>query len=203
MTTDVQWRAPDAPAVPEVLNADEWTPQEAAAYVSAGWQSTVASIVDTGERLIEAKRRVRYGRWAEAVSQMPIGDRTIRALMQIARHPDLANRQHVAVLPASWGTLAVLAQLPPGEIPTRVEAKEITPELERKTALEWAQVYQLAKQEAINAYVNACDGLRIAAGWANTYQLPDDLPDSCPSPEWFEERVAVLSNAVRSWKESQ
>ncbi len=51
--------------------------------------------------------------------------------MTVARHPDLSNPNHGSDLPPSWRTLAVLAQLPAGEIPTRIKAHEITPRTSR------------------------------------------------------------------------
>ncbi len=43
-----------------------------------------------------------------------------------------ANRQHVAVLPSSWGTLAVLAQLSENQFLKQLKARAIHPRLERK-----------------------------------------------------------------------
>jgi hypothetical protein len=62
--------------------------------------------------------------------------------MQIAQHPDLSNHQHAGDLPASWTTLATLAQLPPGEIPRRIQAGDITPGLGRHAAAEIAAAYK-------------------------------------------------------------
>ena len=118
----------------QLLAPGEWTPEQAAAYVVEPWQKAVGSIVETGRRLAEAKKRVSHGSWLLTVGLLPFGDSTARKLMQIAAHPDLSNQEHVTDLPASWGTLSVLAQLPPGEIPKRIEAREITAELDRATA---------------------------------------------------------------------
>lgn len=95
-----------------VLPPGEWTPEHAAAYVTDAWQHAVESIVETGRRLIEAKEGVAEGNWLRAVALMPFGESAARKLMQIARHPDFQDQEHVTDLPASWGTLAVLAQLP-------------------------------------------------------------------------------------------
>lgn len=119
----------------EVLPAGSWTPQEAADYVNEAWQKSVESIVECGRRIAEAKAKVPHGQWSEAVALMHFrSERTAQVLMQVAKHPDLANTQHVAVLPPSWGTLAVLAQLPEGELPKAIEAGVVTPTMERKEA---------------------------------------------------------------------
>lgn len=182
-----------------VVQADEWTPQQAASYVTEAWQNAVESIVETGRRLTEAKHRIGHGRWLDAVALMPFSEQTARYLMQIGRHPDLSNRQHVGDLPASWGTLAVLAQLPPGEIPRRIQAGEITPELNRAAAQQMANVYVAGKQEALNAYSSAVDGLTAALSWANTYPPPEDVPDGYASVAEFVERAEKLAGIARQW----
>lgn len=184
-----------------VMDAREWTPQQAASHVSEAWQNAVESIVETGRRLIEAKQRVGHGRWLEAVALMPFSERTAQALAQIARHPDLSNPQHVAGLPASWGTLAVLAQLPPGEVARRIEAGDITPELDRATAQQWTSTYAAARQEALNAYSAAVDGLTVALSWAKTYRPPADLPGNYVSVGEFVDRIAALAAQAGTWSE--
>lgn len=159
-----------------LIGPDNWTPEQAAGYVRAAWQGAVESIVETGRRLAEVKKRVGHGNWLPTVELLPFGRSTAEALMKIAKHPDIANSQHVGNLPASWGTLAVLAQLPPGEIPQRIEAGEITPELERSTAQNWAAVYQQAMQESLNAYRDFTETLIKALAYAKTWEPPEDMP---------------------------
>lgn len=187
----------------EVVEAGEWTPQEAADYVSEPWQKAVGSIVETGRRLVEAKERVGHGRWLDAVALMPFGTRAAQSLMQVAQHPDLANAQHVAHLPTSWGTLAVLAQLPVGEIPRRIEAGEITPELERAKAQEMASTFLASRQESLNAYSAAVDGLTRALSYAKTYSPPADIPDGYVSIGEFLQRVEELQEIAAKWEESE
>lgn len=183
-----------------VLSPGEWTPQWAAKYISDAWQNAVESIVETGRRLISAKDRVGHGNWLPLVEQLPFSEQTARKLMAIARHPDLSNRAHVRDLPASWGTLAVLTQLPPGEIPKRIEAREITPELDRATAQQWASTYQAAKQEALNAWNQAGDALTAALSYVKTYQPPADT-DIYLSVGDFIERADELAAIACSWKD--
>lgn len=174
----------------EVLSADEWTPQQAADHVREAWQNAVESIVETGRRLVEAKERVGHGRWLDAVTLMPFGDSTARKLIAIARHPDLANQDHGTDLPASWRTLAVLASLPEGEIPKRIEAGEITSELDRATAQQWANVYMAAEQETLNEWGRANDGLLTALSSFRSYATPQRIPDS---------HVSLQTACDRAW----
>jgi hypothetical protein len=184
----------------EVLPADAWTPQYAAEHVIASWRDAVESIIETGRRLIEAKARVGHGHWQDTVALLPFGDSTARKLMQIAAHPDLANRDHATDLPASWYTLSVLAQLPPGEIPERIAAGEITPELDRATAQQWANFYGAARQEALTAWSAGFDALTAALAYVVSCQPPASIPSSYPSPADWADRVGRLSEAVREWE---
>ncbi len=188
--------------VGEIVSPGEWTPEYAASHITEAWQNAVESIVETGRRLAEAKAKVGHGNWLPTVQLLPFGERTARALMQIADHPDLANRQHVADLPAAWGTLAVLAQLPAGEIPRRIEAGEISPEINRAAAQELVSTYAIARQEALNAWNQANDGLTAALSYAKTYTPPDDT-DIYASVDDFIRRLDELSTIARTWKDSK
>lgn len=115
----------------EVLLADQWTPGEAAAYVTDAWQAAVSSIIETGRRLIEAKLRVGHGNWMAAVDLMPFGKSTAEYLMQTAKHPILSNPEYSSSLPAAWRTLSILAQLPPSELTDLIECRRVTPELQQ------------------------------------------------------------------------
>lgn len=182
-----------------VMDAGEWTPQEAADHVSEAWQNAVESIVETGRRLIEAKQRVGHGRWLDTVALLPFGDGTARKLMTIATHPDLADRSHGNDLPASWTTLYVLAQLPAGEVARRIEAGEITPELDRATAQQWTSTYAAARQETLNRWSQAVDGLTNALSFAKTFQPPTDMPVSYVSVVEFMQRLDALVDIAAAW----
>jgi hypothetical protein len=181
------------------MRPDEWTPEQASAWVVEAWQGAVESIVETGRRLAEAKIRVGHGNWLPTVDLLPFSEQTARYLMQIAKHPDLSNRQHAGDLPASWYTLAVLAQLPPGEIPKRIETHEITAETDRAAAQQMASVYQAAKQEALNAWSSAVDGLTSALSYAKTWTPPAGIPDSHVDVSEFIERLTALLEIAQKW----
>lgn len=189
------------PIEAEIVPDGEWTPDEAAAHVSEAWQNAVESIVETGRRLIEAKQRIGHGNWLPTVERLPFGKSTAAALMKVAQHPDLSNFQHVGSLPASWGTLEVLAQLPEGEIPKRIDAGEITPELERSTAQQWVSTYAAAKQEALNAWNQFTDAVSNALSYAKTYTPPADT-DIYTSVTEIQSRVNELANIVETWEAS-
>lgn len=183
----------------QIIAPGDWSPSEAAAHVSEAWQNAVDSIVETGRRLIEAKDRVGHGNWLPTVDLLPFSEQTARKLMQIARHPDISNRAHARDLPPSWYTLAVLAQLPPGEIPKRIEAGEITPELDRATAQSWANVYAASKQEALNAYSQFVDNARGTVSYTETYRPPSLIPDNYTSVAEVREWLTRALANVQGW----
>jgi len=188
------------PLESDVLEVGQWTPSEAAAHVAEAWQNAVESIVETGRRLIEAKRRVGHGRWLDTVTLLPFGDSTARKLMQIGGHPDLANQEHATDLPASWYTLAILAQLPEGEIPKRIEAGEITPELDRATAQAWVSTYSAARQEVLNAWNQFNDALLHVVSYLKTYGPPPDT-DVYVTVGECRRRVLEAATIVQHWEE--
>ncbi len=118
----------------EIVPADEWTPQEAADYVSESWRGAVESIIETGRRLIESQERVGTGNWVAAVELMPFGMRTTQYLAQVANHPVLADTKYTSHLPASWMTRATLAQLPVYELTALIASGEISAELQQAEA---------------------------------------------------------------------
>lgn len=183
-----------------VLEPGEWTPQEAAEHVSQAWQNAVESIVETGRRLIEAKARVGHGRWLDTVALLPFGERTAQRLMMVGQHPDLTNPTHGSHLPASWRTLEILAQLPQGEIPRRIEAGEITPELDRATAQAWVSTYSAARQEALNAWSAACDAELHVLSYLKTYGPPPDT-DVYATVAEFRRRALEIASIVQHWEE--
>lgn len=115
----------------EILLAGQWTPGEAAAYVTDAWQAAVSSIIETGRRLTEAKLRVGHGNWLAAVDLMPFGRSTAEYLMQTANHPTLSNPDYSSSLPAAWRTLSILAQLPPDELTDMIECRRVTPDIQQ------------------------------------------------------------------------
>lgn len=182
-----------------IVPPDAWTSEQAAGYVTDAWQKAVSSIVETGRRLIEAKDRVSPDAWQDTIDRLPFSQATVSKLMVIARHPDLSNYSHVNNLPASWGTLYVLSHLPPGEIPRRIEAREITAELQRAAAEQMTATYAVARQEALNAWNQANDALTAALSYAKTYQPPADT-DIYASVDDFTARVAELADITRTWR---
>jgi hypothetical protein len=85
-----------------------------AAEISAAWQKAVVSILKTGRLLIEAKKALGgHGKFTLMIERrLPFGERTAEILMELARHPVIANPKFISVLPPSWGTLHAIIKLP-------------------------------------------------------------------------------------------
>jgi hypothetical protein len=103
--------------------------------ISAAWHRVTASIIETGELLIKAKRSLKHGSFGIMVDKaLPFGARTAQRLMQIAEHPVLSNTTHASLLPPSWMTLYELSHVPPELLEEYLEEGRVHAKLERKEA---------------------------------------------------------------------
>jgi hypothetical protein len=104
-----------------------------AARISAAWQQSVTSIIETGRLLTEAKTALDHGEWLPMVeSDLPFQRNTAQRLMKIAADSRLANRAHVPLLPPSWGTLYELTKLDDDTFDQKLRDGTINPEMQRK-----------------------------------------------------------------------
>jgi hypothetical protein len=103
-----------------------------AGKVRASWQKAVASIVETGRLLNEAKTALPHGGFEIMVRDLPFGMRAAQRLMTIAAHPVLSNAAHGSHLPASWRTLSELTVLDKDELEIALGNHWIKPDMERK-----------------------------------------------------------------------
>jgi hypothetical protein len=87
--------------------------KEHAARINAAWQKTVGGILETGDRLHDARTgpdQLPHGEFEKMVREDLNFDPSVaRKLMAIASNAALANRAHAHVLPARWMTLYELA----------------------------------------------------------------------------------------------
>lgn len=100
--------------------------------ITKAWQKSVEGILEVGALLVQAKADLDHGEFEGMVRKCcPFSVRTARQLMQIASNPVLSNRQRVADLPASWGTLAELSRLEPDELKHAIGNHWVKPEMTR------------------------------------------------------------------------
>jgi hypothetical protein len=104
-------------------------------YISEPWQKAVESIIETGQRLIEAKEEVEYGEWGKIFeNNKPFSLRTAEFLMGIAKNPVLTNPLHATLLPPSWFTLYQLSLIPAEDLQKLIDAGKVHSELTRAEA---------------------------------------------------------------------
>jgi hypothetical protein len=103
--------------------------------IATTWRNAVASIIETGKLLTEAKGSLPHGEWLGMVNdQLPFGPRAAQQLMQIAAHEVLSNAKYCLALPPSWGTLAELARIEPERCLKLIEDRTINPGMSRDDA---------------------------------------------------------------------
>lgn len=156
-----------------VLPADAWTVPEAVDAWRGVRGRTVDAILAEATFYVDAKTRLGHGNWLPFLEEIGVTDRTARRFMAIAAHADLSNRTHVSDLPPSWGTLAVLAQLPDGELPALVEAHSITPETTRAEAQQIVDTFNAGLTEARNEWTTFCHHIAAAASYLEAGYKPD------------------------------
>jgi hypothetical protein len=165
------------------------------AKITAAWQKSVESIIETGAWLIEAKGRVEHGDWLKLTKKLPFGERTVQRLMEIARHPVLSNPTHVSHLPPSWGTIHALTRLPEPVLIAKIDDRTINPEMERgdvdvivaEIEAEAIEVTDAPKSEEVTE-----------AEWPKS--SPDD--DEVTEAEIIEEAPPSLAELVERWQNS-
>jgi hypothetical protein len=106
-----------------------------AARISAAWQKSVASIIDTGHLLLAAKAdpKMQHGEWGTMVeSDLPFNRHTAHKLMQIAGDKRLTNVSQGKHLPPSWTTLYELTKLDDATFDQKLRDGSINPDMQRK-----------------------------------------------------------------------
>jgi Protein of unknown function (DUF3102) len=109
------------------------TAEAHAKLINEAWQKTVPAIVETGQRIREARDELERGEFESMVkTKLNFGRRTAFYLMAIAEHPVLSKVHHGALLPPSWRTLADLARLDGEKLEAAIEDGTVHPKMERK-----------------------------------------------------------------------
>lgn len=104
-----------------------------AARIRAAWGKMIASIIETGEALIDAKEELGHGGFLAMVqSELPFDRNTAHRLMKIAAHPVLSNVAHGPHLPPHWRTLYELTKMNHGLLLAKLKDGSINPKTTRK-----------------------------------------------------------------------
>lgn len=107
-----------------------------AKQITESWQKAVPSIIETGEKLIAAKRDLGDESFVEMCKKrLPFQFRTGYCLVAIARDERLL--QHAAKLPPSWNTLYEITRFTEDEFPKALEVDVIRPDVERREVVSY------------------------------------------------------------------
>ena len=99
------------------------------------WGKSAQSFIDVGRALLDAQDDMgdQGVELLDLNGGLPFKKSTAYALMAIARNPALV--QHVGKLPGHWGTVAVLAAVPPPLLEAALTDGTIHPGIERSHAI--------------------------------------------------------------------
>jgi hypothetical protein len=125
-------------------------------------------MAEAGQILIEAKAALPHGQFEKMIeTKLTISSRKAQMLMRIAEHPILSNPKCVLHLPASWGTLYDLTQLPVPALEAALAQHEITPGTRRSDV----------KQLGIHLFAELPKALQVLNHFAQNWPKPDALVD--------------------------
>lgn len=154
--------------------------------ITACWQKAVASIIETGTLLIQAKAELAHGQFEDMINEkLPFSVRMAQNLMRIAAHPILANPKHVSHLPPSWGTLHALTQLPNEELELGLANGTINSEMERKDVIRLGYTFE-----------RVAPALTVLTHFMENFPDSDPLVDVLvrqPTGNWVGDRLFALS----------
>lgn len=116
--------------------------EQYAKKITASWRKGWESVIETGQWLIDAKKKCEHGEFLRlfkghenAVSNpVPFGEDAAERLMKVAAHPVLSNSDQSRNLPQSYQTLYELTKLEDEQIVAGIKAGKITPDMTRADA---------------------------------------------------------------------
>lgn len=118
-----------------IIRGDLVTRADYALAITESWQKTVLGILETGQRLLKAKKDLEHGEFGKIFEEraVPFCERTGQMLMAVARHRVLSNTKNSSLLPPHWGTLHQLEALgqPDARYRGWIADGTIHPEMER------------------------------------------------------------------------
>jgi hypothetical protein len=128
------------------------TPGQWAQVIRADLGQAVAGFVAAGKHLaqVKASKVIPHGEWEDwCRKEIGISPPTAVMLMALPRHEVISNPYHGKDLPPSWRTLYELSRLDAPLLIAAIEAGDIHPEMERKSAV--GIVVEYKKAAAIEA----------------------------------------------------
>jgi DUF3102 family protein len=182
---------------------------EWAARISAAWQKSVDSIIETGRLLLAAKAdpKMQHGEWGTMVeSDLPFNRHTAHKLMQIAGDKRLTNVSQGKHLPPSWTTLYELTKLDDATFDQKLRDGSINPEMQRKDVARANRILNRERdrqrlENLLPIKDSAKTGKQVSAISALSACDPDQAPALDPqawSMSTSQEREAFVTAVGRS-----
>jgi Protein of unknown function (DUF3102) len=168
------------------------------AEITATWQKAVASIIETGRLLTEAKKALGHGQWGKlfteredgVIGKLPFSQRTAEMLMEISEHPILSNPKFVSNLPPSWGTLHELCSLPDEAMEAMLADGRIHSELRRRDV---EVLYRRLVNEGLFFWQELVDGLQTVIEFMERCPNTNALPRRLVEGMWGEGGVSLTA----------
>jgi hypothetical protein len=127
-----------------------------AGFIAAAWQKSIEAFIETGRRLIDARKELAHGEFLAMIkNDLPFGEDTAERLIKIARDPRLSNSAHGRILPPSWRTLFELTKLNDEQFDRLVAAGVIRADMQRWEIEDLASVDYTPSRLSSNASKNA------------------------------------------------
>jgi Protein of unknown function (DUF3102) len=176
-----------------------------ATRISAEWQKSVESIIETGRLLLASKAdaKMQHGEWRTMVeSDLPFNRHTAHKLMQIAGDKRLANVSPGKHLPPSWTTLYELTKLDDDTFDQKLRDGSINPKMRRKDVARGQRVENSIRGSAktgkqISA-ISACSACGPEAPKTSDSDLAPTLDPRAWSMSTPQEREAFVTAVGRS-----
>jgi len=138
------------------------------AWIGDAWRKSIESIFETGDRLIAFRKKFEHGEWQKAIhDNLRMSRQTVSRLIAIAENTVLReNVTHVYHLPASWGTLYEIVQLPDEIVRKKIASGEINSSTQRKDVVRMRNDLKQMKQKEDSIE-------RLEGGRCNDERLPE------------------------------
>lgn len=124
------------------VTAADW-----AARIGIVWRRSAASIIETGQLLIEAKAELPHGEWLKTLDLLDFPERMAQRLIDIGRNPKLANPSILTLLPGDWTTIHTVAKLDDETLDARIADGTIRPGMNGATLTQEIKMQRRADRE--------------------------------------------------------
>lgn len=131
----------DIPTVPDLCPGAQPTGDDPVQYyaiaISAGWQKSVRSILETSKHCADASASLDPVQRKQLIDSLPFDRTVFDKLVGIGRCPALHEPEVESSLPPNWTILNIARNLTPSELTRAISEKVIAPQTNRKNLQQW------------------------------------------------------------------